>query len=410
VSEPASKHILLMGLRATGKTSFLAALWYMVEQLNSDCALTLDRLDGERKHLNTLRDAWLAYKSVDRTRADTEKSVSMVLRDKSTGALVKTSFPDLSGEAFLLQWTKRQITSGYDELMRAADGAILFIHPSRIVKPVRIDEMEDTLAAIVPAGTVVPTAIPSTFVPWNPELTPTQVQLVELVQIIMRQDYFRPPFRLAVIVSAFDLVGPKGLSPQEFIARELPLFDQFLKANTSKLELAIYGVSAQGAQYASPLLTSSMITDLPSVIKKLKEITVGPCAKIWADIDGDSKAVLAAGPSDPKTAARLVEKLNELISLPSFYDAQVFESVVLGERTKVLLDQHNRDAKKGVDLISLNRKLLEDVFPAEISKVWTNQAEQEAVQKLQPTKRVLMQGDGVSNSHDITEPIQWLMK
>jgi hypothetical protein len=40
--------VLLIGLPSTGKTSFLAALWYMVDQATVDCALVLDKLDGVR--------------------------------------------------------------------------------------------------------------------------------------------------------------------------------------------------------------------------------------------------------------------------------------------------------------------------------------------------------------------------
>src|SRR5882672_6791966 len=101
-------HILLMGLPDTGKTSFLAALWYMVNQSAVDCSLCLEKLDGNSRYLNEIRDAWLEYRPVPRNPADSETVVSMSLKDRNSGRAVGVSFPDLSGESYRLQWTKRQ--------------------------------------------------------------------------------------------------------------------------------------------------------------------------------------------------------------------------------------------------------------------------------------------------------------
>ncbi len=58
MNAPDSRHILLMGLQSTGKTSFLAALWYMVDQQEVPCALTVQSLQGDRTYLNAICKAW----------------------------------------------------------------------------------------------------------------------------------------------------------------------------------------------------------------------------------------------------------------------------------------------------------------------------------------------------------------
>src|ERR1700680_4955240 len=87
-------HFLLIGLPDTGKTSFLAALWYMVGQSGTNCGLTLERLDGDIQYLNQIRDAWLEYRPVPRNKADLEKPVSMLLKDSATGQVGRLGFPD----------------------------------------------------------------------------------------------------------------------------------------------------------------------------------------------------------------------------------------------------------------------------------------------------------------------------
>jgi len=80
-----NNHVLLIGLPNTGKTSFLAALWYMVGQSSVSCGLSLEKLDGESQYLNQIRDAWSEYRPVPRNKADSEKSVSMWLKNRETG-------------------------------------------------------------------------------------------------------------------------------------------------------------------------------------------------------------------------------------------------------------------------------------------------------------------------------------
>ncbi len=85
--------------------------------------------------------------------------------------------------------------------------------------------------------------------PWNIERSPTQVQLVELLQFLKSQHHFRPPFRLAIAISAWDLVVASKMTPENWIQEQLPLLSQFLASNRSSFEVAFYGISAQGGNY-----------------------------------------------------------------------------------------------------------------------------------------------------------------
>ena len=95
MKNPAHNQFLLIGLPSTGKTSFLAALWYMVGQSSVPCGLTLERLDGSSQYLNQIRDAWSKYKPVPRNKADSLNSVSMLLKSRATGQVARSAFPDL---------------------------------------------------------------------------------------------------------------------------------------------------------------------------------------------------------------------------------------------------------------------------------------------------------------------------
>jgi len=252
MSMAATTNIVLMGLPATGKTSFLAALWYLVQHSQVASSLRLEKLEGDSKYLNQISNAWAAYKPVPHTRIDSETVVSMLLKDSRTSQTLKLSFPDLSGESFTLQWTMRQFTQGYDAFLRSASGGILFISPLQYLKPIRIDQanplIEEILGGEQKQEPLQDRSAP--LKPWNPERTPTQVQLVDLLQFISGRDYFAPPFRLAVVISAWDKPSQLGMSPVEWLATEFPLFHQFLSSNQKTFDTAIYGLSAQGGDYS----------------------------------------------------------------------------------------------------------------------------------------------------------------
>lgn len=257
------KKVLLIGLPATGKTSFLAALWYLVQHRQVTTRLRLKQFGGDSSYLNQIANAWAEYELVPRTMTDSEKVVSMLLKDVQTEEPVNVTFPDLSGESFNLQWTTRQCTESYDEFLRSANGAILFLTPLNHRKPIRID-MATPLVEIIVGGKKIDDPVQDTslpLAPWNPERVPTQVEIVELLQFISSRDYFDPPFRLAVVVSAWDRLVNLKRSPSEWLSDECPLLDQFLASNKDKFETAVYGVSAQGDDYSH---TAQLIDKKPS--------------------------------------------------------------------------------------------------------------------------------------------------
>jgi hypothetical protein len=252
MSSSTPHYFLLIGLPSTGKTSFLAALWYAIQQNQCPTGLILKKLEGNSTYLNTIRAAWLAFKPVGRNPTDSETYVSMWLKKRQGDEEVHLTFPDVSGESFKQQWASRQLTVSYEKCLNTANGGILFIHPTSITQPLRIAEVDD-LAALIDDNVAAEATEPATAAPpptpWDIEKAPTQVQLVELLQFIKRQPHFKPPFSLAIMVSAWDLVLGSNMSPENWIREQLPLLTQFLASNRHSFEVEFYGVSAQGGNY-----------------------------------------------------------------------------------------------------------------------------------------------------------------
>ncbi len=409
--QSSSHQYLLIGLPGAGKTSFLAALWFMVDQSDIDCDLQLQKLYGERQYLNKIRDAWLEYKSVPRNFSDSEVAVSMILKRRDTGAEVELNFPDLSGESFRLQWTERQYTKQYDMRLRKADGAMLFVHPDKIVKPIRIETvnalagaLDDDVVAKEPSSD---NGLPVSIKPWDIETAPTQVQLVELLQFILSRDYFSPPFRLAVMVSAWDLVAKHYKSPREWLYKQMPLLAQFLDCNNESFTVVFYGISAQGGKYASPLFDLGHIKEPMVFARKILDGSNDLAKWLREQLGANIHVALAEALDKPELEILLVSSFNQLITTAEIYDRERFKSVSLRSETKELL---NSTTLRGEERTELNRLLLEDAYFSDLSKERINGKEALRLQEKAIERRVTIISPDGNISHDITEPLQWFMR
>lgn len=238
----AERSIVVIGLPASGKTTFLAALWHLLTEREVDTLLRFDTLSaGNAAHLNAIAARWRDAKVQDRTALGGNRLVSMNLLD-AAGMPVRVTFPDVPGEAYRRMWEDRECEIEIAEILHHGD-IIFFVHADTIRPPKWVvDEVALTKAIGLetPEGQVVP---------WHPRIAPTQVQLVDLLQLLRRPPLDNGPRRLAIMLSAWDKASGEGLSPQAYLEAKLPLLNQYLQRGADGWNWRIYGLSAQGGDY-----------------------------------------------------------------------------------------------------------------------------------------------------------------
>ncbi len=201
----ARRSAFLIGLPEAGKTTFLAALFHVVESSEISSALKLERLHGDHKHLNDIRGLWADAKPLERTKIPDEQTVSMLVRHTQSGLVAEVVLPDLSGESFELQWTDRRMSADFAELVKQSVGGLLLIHPAKVREEVLISEVDGIVQQLTPSTTAVEqgqsgkeslsTDIAATTEPtveWSPDNAPTAAKLVELLQFIARVARYAP--------------------------------------------------------------------------------------------------------------------------------------------------------------------------------------------------------------------------
>jgi Double-GTPase 1 len=121
------RDFVIIGLPASGKTTFLAALWHLVEAEETSCRLRLARWEGDLEYLNSIAEAWRSFVPVPRTSQIGDKDVTIHLVDRETGVQGAAFFPDLAGESFDTQVETRRCRPGFLENVAKGGGVLLFI-------------------------------------------------------------------------------------------------------------------------------------------------------------------------------------------------------------------------------------------------------------------------------------------
>jgi MscS family membrane protein len=122
----------------------------------------------------------------------------------------------------------------------------------------------------------------------------------------------------------------------------------------------------QQPETASSALSAKDLFDVPLLAAKLQE--AAPVARyLLGRLSAPTQELVSnyTGGSDAELREALVQDLNAIVLGPSIYDEDRFSEVELRQQTRELLD---RDPE-GEDLARLNRLLLEDAYPQELSKV-----------------------------------------
>lgn len=131
------------------------------------------------------------------------------------------------------------------------------------------------------------------------------------------------------------------------------------------------------AQNSGTSFSGNDIADFNGIAKKLRDRS-NPLSTFLNDqLDNDAKASLAdaiSGTGDAKQERSVLAKnLNRIISIGSLFEPKRFQAIALRPETQQML----RHDPHGIQLVHLNRMLLEDAFASELLKAsssgWTMQ-------------------------------------
>lgn len=255
-----NSEFIIMGLPASGKTTFLAALWHLVESQEVSSLLTLDSFSGELAYLNKISESWRSFAPVPRTSQVGETNIVLQLINSKTEQKCQVMFPDLAGETFDSQVEHRVVRADFVNRFNQETGILFFINADVKEDSLSIKELNERLQGIESDATAPPEQVQE----WAPKFIPEQVKVVQLLSDLITYPFEPCKRRLAVLISAWDLVATASLSPLEWLNNNMPLVYQFLEANADYFVYQVYGVSAQGLDFSNDAAVETAADLVPS--------------------------------------------------------------------------------------------------------------------------------------------------
>lgn len=233
---------VFVGLPATGKTTYLVALYDAVKDSPASKLRVEKIFEGGRHYIEARRQEWLQCRPLTRT-PQTPEQIDLTLREVGTSTVHMISIPDIDGEAFRGLVDEHEIRSDIKQLVSDAEGVLFFVNPSKVEENPAIDELGYEPAD---SGSSAAESEPV----WKPEYASPQVKFVVILQLL-REWTTRDRLRIGLVVSALDVLdgGPDENKPAQYLKSRLPLLSQYLKSNSDFFEWATFGVSGQGGDY-----------------------------------------------------------------------------------------------------------------------------------------------------------------
>lgn len=235
-----TESVLLVGLPATGKTSYLSLLFLSIlEEFGS--SIRLKGFADDREYLNGIARKLQSGTEADHTEVGRASGLELnvSLPDSSEGIL---SIPDRSGETWQEALTGRTWPRSVADSVSSSAGICFFVSASDFPNDATIVQANQAASALgFDNASMVPSGPRTAFD------SSAQVQTVDLLQLLLDTTQKRV-IRLSFIISAYDC-APTGVAPNAWVRANAPLLHQFIESNEDVLESSIFGVSAQGGSF-----------------------------------------------------------------------------------------------------------------------------------------------------------------
>lgn len=235
------KNCLIAGLPDSGKSTYIGALWHVVQYDTDKIDLALvasdDNLPENTAQLTALSKCWHNVEDMDRTSNDVPNSISFILKKKNENTEFTLNVPDFRGESIRQIVTKNQPPE-LDEWCQKADSLLYMM--SNVDAGVFADDYN--IDADESTTTINSKEIP----PLEPKnMTPAALNML-LIRYLREHTGCK---KVVICLSAWDKISKinNEITPEDYLCDHSPALYNLIKYHFPKAQF--YGLSAQGDAY-----------------------------------------------------------------------------------------------------------------------------------------------------------------
>lgn len=242
---------LIAGLPDAGKSTYLGALWYVINNdVNKDkmsLKVSANNPPENLEQLSILSNRWLKVEDMDRTSTDVPSNISFNLVPQSGGEDFTLEVPDFRGESIQQIITQNQ-PKEFDEWCERADTMLYLmsnIAPSLFADDYQIDEDEEEAEEKGKKNT-------------EPEFEVKKMSAAAQNMLILRYLAEKKQYKKVVVcLTAWDkvMVSYPDKTPEEYVKEVSPALYNLIKYYYH--HVTFYGLSAQGSEYEYESFTGS---------------------------------------------------------------------------------------------------------------------------------------------------------
>lgn len=221
---------LIAGLPNAGKSTYIAALSYILEHPSNEQALRIFIRNEDRTYINKLSGAWLNQETLERTVQGDINKLTFSLSN-SNNEKITLSIPDIAGEDFKNLILNRE--SIVDDWVADCDCLLLFINdlPSIHLLQEQIEENSQSSE--------------NKFPDFSIDMISIDIQIILMLKALQEKFTIK---KLVVCISAWDELSDEFIKPMECLSHRSPILHNFLMQYFPNSK--VFGISAQGAKYS----------------------------------------------------------------------------------------------------------------------------------------------------------------
>lgn len=251
----------MIGLQASGKTTFLAQLYTRIQERAGKVKLSKE---ANEINIEPIKDAVRRLSEGDETQATSSRTdTELILPIEWKGKEYLITSPEYGGEQVRNIYELMQVHSDMAKRVMNSDQWLLFIRPGDIFPSYDLSK-----------GTYKKPDIPKAKN--SQKINPSkQSNFIEIVQALLwvKGQGIKAPIskpRLFVVLTCWDELGSDRL-PLEILKEKLPLFKDYLEANWQKGHLKVLGLSAQEFPLNADENKDKYLDEMPSSFGYLVE-------------------------------------------------------------------------------------------------------------------------------------------